>query len=609
MKRKIKHFCLGFALTILAGGTAMVSAQVQSIEISVADGGPASIKNGQQLQLKATVYPETEDQTVTWDSFNEITGTVDANGLVTGNIVGTATIRATAGGVTKEFPIDITQPNNDYTEVGVGTSALANQSPVPVVTNAKYSYVQSLHLGGDLATMFPEGGEIAKLRWYYNGETKLPNEQHIVVYLGNTTKSKYLGNGNPTEGQDPPSDDWVPVSQLTKVYEGPMPVDDKNWVEITLDAPFHYDGSSNIVVATNEIFNDNDDYDSTMDNFYAIHPFAYRSIYQGSMDAAFDPAAPTEGKMSYYIPDITFIFKNEKTSGCTDAPNGMSPSTVYNPSCDGTTETISDNAKTGEYSKINLTAGTEYTFSSSVNTDFITIANEDGTQVLAYGTGSVTFTATENQTIRYYLSLADDCSYSSEIRSKYISCAAPSGCEWTVHVHANGFGDEINWTLKNQDGITLLEGGSYMADYDDVQTIVADGPLEFHISNDGQYGDNVAVYSVSNGDKELVSGTLDINNHDGLYSDLNCETMAVENPDNTSDFKYYPNPVNNILKISSEKNIESIAVYSMDGKLVVDKIINSKNPEINVANLVAGVYVVIAKFDGNQTKTFRIIKK
>lgn len=296
--------------------------------------------------------------------------------------------------------------------------------------------------------------------------------------------------------------------------------------------------------------------------------------------------------------------------GCLDAPNGMNPAASYIPSCDGTAETITDTAKTGQYSLVNLTAGKQYTFSSSVNTDFITIANEAGTKVIKYGTGTVSIIANEDQTVRYYLNLSDDCSYSSETRSKYISCSTPIGCQWTVHVFDFlGFGDEVSWTLKNASGEIILSGGGYGMGYDDTQTVFADGPLTFYIESLGTFGDNTPSYTISNGTEELVSGSLNMENQEATYSDLNCNSMAVNESADTSFFRYYPNPVDDIMKISSEKTIESVSVYSIDGKMVSSTKIKSKNPDIDLRKLKTGVYIVTAIFDNNQKKSFRIIKK
>src|SRR5690606_1970929 len=109
--------------------------------------------------------------------------------------------------------------------------------------------------------------------------------------------------------------------------------------------------------------------------------------------------------------------------GCLDAPSGQYPSTTFVPSCIGVVESITTAAWTGEYSLVQVTAGVEYTFSSSITTDFVTIADENGTVSYAAGTGSVTWTATADEVVRFYLHLDDECnSINSGLRSRLVQC-------------------------------------------------------------------------------------------------------------------------------------------------------------------------------------------
>src|SRR5690554_953306 len=99
-----------------------------------------------------------------------------------------------------------------------------------------------------------------------------------------------------------------------------------------------------------------------------------------------------------------------------------------------------------------------------------------------------------------------------------------AGCEWTVIVEDTSWGDEVEWELREDGGGNiLLSGGGYGNGYYDEQTVTAEGPLEFWITNDGFFGDNTPTYSVSNGTEVLVSGTL--TTADTLiFSDLNCDS-------------------------------------------------------------------------------------
>lgn len=70
----------------------------------------------------------------------------------------------------------------------------------------------------------------------------------------------------------------------------------------------------------------------------------------------------------------------------------------------------------------------------------------------------------------------------------------------------------------------------------------------------------------------------------------------------------YPNPVSDVLNISSIKEINKVLVYNSVGQIVKtsDKLQSSK---INVSDLSTGVYFINAILKDGETQTFRIIKK
>src|SRR5690606_8390061 len=100
----------------------------------------------------------------------------------------------------------------------------------------------------------------------------------------------------------------------------------------------------------------------------------------------------------------------EPIQGCTDSLNGQFPNYSFSPACIGIEESVTEsNALTGQYSNIEVSNNKEYTFSSSVSSDFITITNDSGTQILAVGTGSVNWMANFDGNVRFYSHLNDNC--------------------------------------------------------------------------------------------------------------------------------------------------------------------------------------------------------
>ena len=125
------------------------------------------------------------------------------------------------------------------------------------------------------------------------------------------------------------------------------------------------------------------------------------------------------------VPGVWVAGQPFSTLPCTNASYGQYPNTVYTPVCTGTNVTITAASYAGEYTKINLNANTEYTFSSSVPTDYITITNEAGTTVLASGvTPLIWNTGSNSGVLRYYFHTNSSCGESNTNRSKFIKCSA-----------------------------------------------------------------------------------------------------------------------------------------------------------------------------------------
>ena len=102
-----------------------------------------------------------------------------------------------------------------------------------------------------MATELDGPGLITSIAWHKAGGPAAVLDD-VRIFLVNTTKSSYSANGNT---------DWIPITQFTKVYEGAgfEGAPPNEWIEITLDTPFYYNGVDNLAVA----FHDQDSRSST----------------------------------------------------------------------------------------------------------------------------------------------------------------------------------------------------------------------------------------------------------------------------------------------------------------------------------------------------------
>lgn len=85
---------------------------------------------------------------------------------------------------------------------------------------------------------------------------------------------------------------------------------------------------------------------------------------------------------------------------------------------------------------------------------------------------------------------------------------------------------------------------------------------------------------------------------------LNIGQLAVADLNKIA-IKYYPNPVKNILTISTDKTVNTISVYNLTGQLVQE--VNNSNI-IDLSKLLSGVYLLKTKVDGH-LETVKIIKE
>lgn len=73
-------------------------------------------------------------------------------------------------------------------------------------------------------------------------------------------------------------------------------------------------------------------------------------------------------------------------------------------------------------------------------------------------------------------------------------------------------------------------------------------------------------------------------------------------------FYYYPNPVENVLKLSANESIEHISLYSIIGREIKRSTHSDLTAEMDLSNLASGTYFVRVDI-GDSSGSFKIIKK
>lgn len=198
------------------------------------------------------------------------------------------------------------------------------------------------------------------------------------------------------------------------------------------------------------------------------------------------------------------------TTGCNGAPYGLYPQEMVTVPCNGTTMTIATDAYAGEYTNVSLSSGQQYTFSSSVSTDYITITDPDGEEIYASGQSPLVWINNSNWgSLRYFLHTNANCGTSQTLRSKFIKCGGDvaGGCT------DGDLWPETSFTPACTGSTELIVSNAYAGEYSNV-VVTAGRQYTFSSSAVGDY---VTIVNPT-GNTVLAHGPQPLNWNSGTYA-------------------------------------------------------------------------------------------
>ena len=370
--------------------------------------------------------------------------------------------------------------------------------------------------------------------------------------------------------------------------------------------------------------------------------------------------------------DYTLIIGAPAPTGCLTATNGQYPAATFTPNCNGAVGNITTVAWLNEYSKVNVIAGTTYTFSTSVNTYFITIGNEAGTAVLASGTGSVTYTPTANGVVRFYSHLSSNCDGTSSSHTRSVKCGTPppppTACTdfktpsnnrenggffggdtaqrlaIDIPVGSTGFtvhgmepivaGDATSFSFKfyaNNAGLpgaeiatrtgiiqsSVVTGTAFGYDFKKY-TVAFDSPIDLdanttywvEVTSDAVAWESTSVNRLGPPDVFNNNGTAGawVADTTDYVFNLACSPLLAVGDASNAKFSFYPNPVVDYLNISASTKVESVTVHNIAGQKMP---VAAKlvNGKVDMSRLAPGVYIITTVLDGGKKESFKVVKK
>ena len=325
--------------------------------------------------------------------------------------------------------------------------------------------------------------------------------------------------------------------------------------------------------------------------------------------------------------------------------------------CSGTAQIITTAGWAGEYSSVNVTAGVQYTFTSSNATDYITIGNSDGSIVFAAGTTPLIWTPTTTDTVRFYTHADINCTANTDFRTRSVACGTPPPTPANdtcltptaltvggVYTDADIDTTSLGATLSTETPAPTCGTFGFATSGKDVwysfivptsgnATIETAGTTTGGPGIDtvvqaysGTCGALTAVGCDDDGATEVVVGhsllsltgltpgvtiLLRVFGYNGAQGNFSISVYdASLGNQEVSDiaFKAYPNPVQNELNITSSEVMDTVQVYNLVGQEVYSTTVNATAATLKFSNLPSGPYIVRATANG-QIKTIKVIKQ
>ncbi len=227
-----------------------------------------------------------------------------------------------------------------------------------------------------------------------------------------------------------------------------------------------------------------------------------------------------------WVPAGTFT--TNPFSNCNGAPYGLHPENTFTVTCNGTVQQIATDAYPGEYSNVYVSSNKQYTFSSSVATDFITITDPTGATVYTSGQSPLVWINNSNwSTVRYYLHSNSSCGTAASPRIRSIKCGGDvvGGCtDGELH-------PEATFTPSCTGSLELIANNSYAGEYSNVN-VTANKEYTFSSSANSDFvtivnpAGNVVL---ANGEAPLIwnSGSTSGIVKYFLHSNSNCGTQNI----------------------------------------------------------------------------------
>lgn len=200
-----------------------------------------------------------------------------ADGYMFDNWTQNNVVVSTDASYTFNVTSDVNMVANFKNGIMIGDGGTTTSNYLPAFNYYTNSLTEQIYTSAELG----DAGLITSVAFYNGGAEKSLNYD---IYMKATTKSTFTGNT-----------DWITVAASDKVFSGTVTMVADDWTTITFDSPFIYDGTSNVVLATDKKTKWSNSPHMSCRVFAASNQALY--IYDDSND--YSPLSPPTSSTSY----------------------------------------------------------------------------------------------------------------------------------------------------------------------------------------------------------------------------------------------------------------------------------------------------------------------
>ncbi|KWW25262.1 MAG: lysine-specific cysteine proteinase Kgp [bacterium F082] len=161
---------------------------------------------------------------------------------------------------------------NEVENVVIGSGASSN-SYIPTYAYYNYSLTQQIYTSLEIG----QAGTITAIAFQVGNNKS--TSRSLDVYLSHTTTSSFSGNSA-----------WISQSTSARVFSGSVTFAASGWTTITLDTPFEYNGTSNLLLTVDD---NTGSYvsSSSSPSFYVYSASSNTAVYKYNDNTNYDPAS------------------------------------------------------------------------------------------------------------------------------------------------------------------------------------------------------------------------------------------------------------------------------------------------------------------------------